>query len=96
MNRTNYGRRSGVIVDICSAHGVWFDDGELARILGWIREGHRTESERRRILEDAELEAARRSASAPARRTMTMPAYGGGPTALGRVLTSVIEVLFTR
>ncbi len=39
MNRRNYGRRSGVIVDICSEHGVWFDMDELARVLGWIRDG---------------------------------------------------------
>jgi Zn-finger nucleic acid-binding protein len=96
MNRTNYARRSGVIVDICTSHGVWLDHGELARILGWIREGHWTEAERRRILEDAELEAARRSAVAPGRRPMTMPAYGGGPTTLGRMIASVLEALFRR
>lgn len=39
MNRRNYGRRSGVIVDVCSEHGAWFDLGELARILSWIRDG---------------------------------------------------------
>jgi Zn-finger nucleic acid-binding protein len=39
MNRRNYGRRSGVIVDVCSEHGAWFDFGELARILSWIRDG---------------------------------------------------------
>ncbi len=39
MNRRNYGRRSGVIVDVCSEHGLWFDLGELSRILAWIRDG---------------------------------------------------------
>jgi Zn-finger nucleic acid-binding protein len=39
MNRQNYGRKSGVILDICRAHGIWFDDGELARVLAWIRDG---------------------------------------------------------
>jgi Zn-finger nucleic acid-binding protein len=39
MNRRNYGRRSGVIVDVCTEHGVWFDFGELSRILAWIRDG---------------------------------------------------------
>jgi Zn-finger nucleic acid-binding protein len=39
MNRANYGRRSGVIVDRCKQHGVWFDDDELARALRWIRQG---------------------------------------------------------
>ena len=39
MHRRNYGRKSGVILDTCAAHGLWFDRGELARVLGWIRDG---------------------------------------------------------
>ncbi|MDX1643601.1 MAG: zinc ribbon domain-containing protein, partial [Thermoanaerobaculia bacterium] len=36
MHRRNYGRHSGVIVDTCRQHGLWFDQGELAAIVGWI------------------------------------------------------------
>jgi len=39
MNRRNFGRKSGVIVDVCSRHGVWFDLHELDRMLRWIRTG---------------------------------------------------------
>ncbi len=39
MNRRNYGRDSGIIIDVCGDHGVWFDADELARILTWIRAG---------------------------------------------------------
>jgi Zn-finger nucleic acid-binding protein len=39
MNRRNYGQRSGVILDVCRAHGIWFDAEELQRLLGWIRAG---------------------------------------------------------
>jgi Zn-finger nucleic acid-binding protein len=39
MHRINYGRVSGVIIDLCSAHGVWFDAHELDRVLRWLREG---------------------------------------------------------
>jgi len=39
MNRQNFGRRSGVIVDQCPAHGVWLDDQELERIARFIAEG---------------------------------------------------------
>lgn len=39
MLRKNWGARSGVIVDVCSAHGVWFDADELAAILRWVRGG---------------------------------------------------------
>lgn len=38
-NRRNYGHSSGVIVDICKDHGIWFDADELARILAWLRAG---------------------------------------------------------
>ncbi len=39
MNRRNYGRRSGVILDVCTEHGIWFDSDELQRLLRWIRDG---------------------------------------------------------
>lgn len=39
MQRKNYDERSGVIIDICGSHGVWFDADELAAILRWIRQG---------------------------------------------------------
>lgn len=39
MNRQNYGRKSGVILDLCRAHGIWFDLDELPRVLGWIQDG---------------------------------------------------------
>lgn len=39
MNRQNYGRKSGVILDICGAHGIWFDLDELPRVLAWIQGG---------------------------------------------------------
>ena len=39
MTRRNYGRDSGVILDMCREHGIWFDAEELARILVWIRAG---------------------------------------------------------
>jgi Zn-finger nucleic acid-binding protein/DNA-directed RNA polymerase subunit RPC12/RpoP len=39
MNRLNYGRKSGVIIDYCAKHGLWFDRGELHRIVAWIQNG---------------------------------------------------------
>jgi len=39
MHRRNYAGASGVIVDFCREHGVWFDADELRRILAWIRSG---------------------------------------------------------
>lgn len=39
MLRRNFGRISGIIVDVCSAHGTWFDVGEVPRILSFIVQG---------------------------------------------------------
>jgi len=39
MNRNNFARSSGVIVDICKQHGVWFDADELPTIIEFIRRG---------------------------------------------------------
>ncbi|GAB4406715.1 MAG: hypothetical protein OHK0032_01820 [Thermodesulfovibrionales bacterium] len=39
MNRKNFGRISGVIIDECSNHGVWLDAGELEKIRHFIADG---------------------------------------------------------
>jgi len=39
MNRRQYAPGSGVVVDVCREHGIWFDDEELAQILAWIAQG---------------------------------------------------------
>jgi len=39
MARRRYGRVSGVIVDECLGHGVWFDPGEFSRAVEFLRSG---------------------------------------------------------
>jgi Zn-finger nucleic acid-binding protein len=39
MQRSNFGQSSGVVVDVCAAHGVWFDRGELATIIEFVATG---------------------------------------------------------
>jgi Zn-finger nucleic acid-binding protein len=39
MNRVNFAHCSGVIIDVCKSHGVWFDRDELSRIVEFIRSG---------------------------------------------------------
>ncbi len=39
MNRANFARCSGVVVDTCKGHGTWFDRDELRRIVEFIRTG---------------------------------------------------------
>jgi Zn-finger nucleic acid-binding protein len=39
MNRSNFAKASGVIIDTCKKHGVWFDAGELPQIIEFIQKG---------------------------------------------------------
>ncbi len=39
MNRSNFAKASGIIIDICKKHGVWFDAGELPSIIEFIQKG---------------------------------------------------------
>jgi Zn-finger nucleic acid-binding protein len=39
MNRVNFAHSSNVVVDVCKAHGTWFDKDELRRTVEFIRAG---------------------------------------------------------
>jgi Zn-finger nucleic acid-binding protein len=39
MNRLNYARISGVLIDFCREHGYWLDNGELEKIAQWVATG---------------------------------------------------------
>lgn len=57
MNRANFARCSGVIIDLCKKHGIWFDRDELSRIIEFVREGG---LETARAKEKAQLDEQRR------------------------------------
>ena len=86
MNRRNYGRRSGVIIDSCRAHGVWFDAHELDSVLRWIRSGGEVSAYRREQEEKAEekRQTELRRLTEPTDRGWSEPANRG--TALGDLL----------
>lgn len=64
MNRVNYARQSGVVLDVCKSHGIWFDQDELRRVLAFIAGGG-LDRARGRELEDLK-EAQRARALQPA------------------------------
>ena len=71
MNRVNFARVSGVVVDVCKGHGTWFDADELRRVVEFIRGGGlevAREKERQALEEER-----RRLASA-----QSSGAYGAG------------------
>jgi Zn-finger nucleic acid-binding protein len=66
MNRSNFARSSGVILDVCKSHGVWLDRGELQRVLGFIESGGLAlarEREREELVEEQRRLAALRDRS---------------------------------
>lgn len=64
MQRRNYARRSGVIIDVCRSDGIWFDADELQRILAWIRDGGMQLARQRSQEEQRETETRRNIAAA--------------------------------
>lgn len=51
MNRSNFARVSGVIIETCKGHGVWFDADELPRIVEFIGNGGMSVAREREISE---------------------------------------------
>ena len=76
MNRQNFARLSGVIVDVCRGHGVWFNHGELHAIVAFVRAGG---LDRARERDKADLEHERRNLRG--RQTPSLP--GGGASSFG-------------
>jgi Zn-finger nucleic acid-binding protein len=61
MNRVNFARHSGIVVDVCREHGLFFDRGELHAVVTFIREGG---LDRARAREQDRLEQQRRDLAA--------------------------------
>ena len=96
MNRRNFGRSSGIIVDVCRAHGTWFDADELPLVIDFITRGGLDEG---RAKERARLDEERRLAQTKARidlmnhrsektRITNVSAFEGLLSSVGKVLRS--------
>jgi Zn-finger nucleic acid-binding protein len=87
MHRMNFAKCSGVIVDVCRPHGIWFDVNELHRIVQFIHNGG---LERSRARDKSELVEERR------RLRDTRDIAGGSmgpafPSAAPDLLTEIIS-----
>jgi len=73
MNRKNFVRVSGVIVDVCRPHGIWFDAGEMEKIMDFMARGglRKAREAEREIEKDEELQQ-------KLRRERTRYESGGG------------------
>jgi Zn-finger nucleic acid-binding protein len=64
MNRVNFGRLSGTVVDVCKGHGTYLDPGELHRIVDFIQSGGLDRARARQIEELRDQERQLRDAEA--------------------------------
>jgi Zn-finger nucleic acid-binding protein len=72
MNRRTFATGARVIVDICRAHGTWFDQHELPRIIKFVMKGGLEHASKKDLANQrAELERER------ARLADESPAWGG-------------------
>jgi Zn-finger nucleic acid-binding protein len=94
MLRHNFGDSSGVIVDVCGKHGVWFDNGELAQALSFCASG---QPQALRTLEKYQQQALRRIDAPPlhfedtALKSQTAQSLGG---VLLDILWAVLSLYF--
>ncbi|HEY3928737.1 MAG TPA: zf-TFIIB domain-containing protein [Candidatus Koribacter sp.] len=101
MNRFNFAQLSGVIVDVCKAHGTWFDKDELRRVIEFIRAGGMDRARARQIAQEADQRARlASSANAGIPNSIEITAANAEfptsefPTAAIRTLASFIGDLF--
>jgi len=85
MNRINYAKRSGVVLDVCKGHGLWFDQDELRRVLAFIAGGG-LDRARERELED--LKEAQRATVAPPEHPASFGEFSQQPHLTGHWLTA--------
>jgi Zn-finger nucleic acid-binding protein len=94
MNRRNFGKSSGIIVDVCRAHGTWFDANELPLVIAFVASGG---LDKTRARERARLEEETRRAQTAARinimRHASEPVAIGNVTAFEGLLSSIGKVL---
>jgi Zn-finger nucleic acid-binding protein len=100
MNRQAYARISGVVVDVCRVHGLWFDAGELAEVIRFVEEGGLKLAREREREEEAEREIQRRTDSLIEEAAMGIAVEERGPItvwssrtqSLADLLYSIIKV----
>jgi Zn-finger nucleic acid-binding protein len=70
MNRLNFGRLSGTVVDVCKGHGTFLDAGELHAIVSFIQAGGLDRARQRQIEELKEEQRRLQSAQGERRHSV--------------------------
>ena len=100
MNRRLFSAGSGVIIDVCRAHGAFFDAGELPRVIEFVMKGGLEQAQKKeiaRLKEDAKREQQNAQFSAMmASRSSTRAndIYHSSRTSTGGALVDLLFNLF--
>ena len=94
MNRKLFSAGSGVIIDVCRAHGAFFDVGELPRIISFVMNGGLEQAQKKelaRMKVDAQTaQSNAQFAQAMAVRSSASPGFASGTAAGG----AFVDLLF--
>jgi Zn-finger nucleic acid-binding protein len=74
MQRRNFRKKSGVIIDCCNTHGIWLDADELEQIAGFILSGGSDDTSLRQPTRASERGTEKQAALALAFERVDMPA----------------------
>jgi Zn-finger nucleic acid-binding protein len=95
MNRQAFGRVSGVVVDVCRSHGVWFDSGELTHVIQFVERGGLERARERETEERSEQVRTLRAAEA-AMAPSRIETDGRGYAELAREFVDALAELWRR
>jgi Zn-finger nucleic acid-binding protein len=92
MQRRNFRRSSGVIMDVCHKHGTWLDADEIEEIAGFILSG----AEPSKVLEEEHQKAAEQARAARVRSAREVPdsmwsGSAGGSSLLLSLLRKILD-----
>lgn len=97
MNRVNFGRISGVVLDVCRKHGAFFDRSELHGVVTFLRSGGLERSrarERERLVEEQRRLAARQAGERAGALLRPAPIFDDGLPASMRLDFATLVRMF--
>jgi Zn-finger nucleic acid-binding protein len=89
MNRLNFGRLSGTIVDVCRGHGTFMDAGELHAIVRFMQSGGLDRARQRQIEDLKDQEQRLRQAQSMRADGEVRKEYSFSKLDLGAILDSL-------
>ena len=95
MHRKNYAKSSGIVVDVCSDHGIWFDIHELDEILNFIRSGellrHHQKTSRKAQQQLNKIKIAQRNTKSTTQTTYTTTSTSTNVDFFAEIISWIID-----